>query len=148
MLRFLIFILVLLLQSCFLFRPFKKASVTFNENGSEKKYTLVVPKGFRDSEKRVDTSGNQEWYFHYGDGTTLYFVKAADTSISYQPIRYEFNIPKPLNHTMFFKGIDSAGRYWRESRFGNYKSGYWSAESGEDWKYDSAVNYFSLMMKD
>ena len=143
--KFLYFgVLTLLCQSCFLFGQFKKDRVAFTEDGVQKNYTIIVPKRFNKTENRVDSSGNEEHYYSYPDGTLLYFVRAADTSVPYQPINYGVNLPKQLYGTLFFKGLDSTDHYWRETRFGPYKLGYYAAKPGEDWKFDSALNYFTL----
>jgi hypothetical protein len=139
-----LFLLVILLESCFLFGKFKKDQLSFTENGKPVAYTVVIPKKFASHKSSTDSSGNQMVFYHYPDGTTLYFVRAADTSIQYQPINYALNIPKALYNTIFFKGIDSNGAYWRETRYGIYKIGYYGASPGEDWKFDSALNYFTL----
>ena len=136
--------LTVLLQSCFLFGRFTKDHITFNEQGAAVSRTIIVPKKFSRSESSTDSSGNQVRLYHYADGTKLYFVKAEDTAVQYQPINYAVNIPKALYNTIFFKGVDSVGGYWRETRYGNYKIGYYSASRGEDWKFDSSLNYFTL----
>jgi hypothetical protein len=144
---FCFFILITVCQSCFLFPKFKKESFSFNEKGQQKNFTVVIPKGFSKSEKRMDSSGNEEQFYYYPGGTSLYFVRVVDTAVQYQPINYELNIPKEIYSTVFFKRIDSANRLWRETRFSNYKLGYRSAEKGEDWKFDSAINYFSIHLR-
>jgi hypothetical protein len=140
--------LALVFSSCFLLSDFKKERLTFTENGVSKNYTVVVPKGAKKTQRRVDSSGNEEMYYHYSNGTTLYFVKVVDTNLHYLPIDYETNLPKSIYNTLFFKGVDSSNTYyWRETRFDHYKLGYLDAERGEEWKFDSAINYFSLHLR-
>ena len=143
----LFFILIIAFPSCFLFNQFRKDSFSFSENGVQKNYTTVVPKGFSKAEKKFDSSGNEAQFYYYPDGTSLYFVKLVDTSVQYQPINYLENQPKEIYNTIFYKRFDSVERYWRETRFDNYKLGYRSAKKGEDWKFDSAINYFSIHLR-
>ena len=144
MLRIMLFFTVISLQSCFLFGKFRKQQLSFSDQDAPASYQVLLPKGFTSAHKRIDTTGNEEVYYHYADGSQLYFVRVKDSSVAYQPINYALNLPRSLYHSIYFKGIDSLGRYWRETRFLNYKLGYRSVEPGEDWKFDSALNYFSL----
>ena len=114
------------------------------EDGRQKTYTVMVPKGFKRTESTTDSLGNEQHLYYYSGGTRLYFVRVKDSAAQYQPINYAVNLPKNIYNTTYYKGIDSSYRYWRESRFGNYRLGYYAAEAGEDWKFDSALNYFSL----
>jgi hypothetical protein len=137
-------ILLIFLFSC---SPFRRNSFTYTENGQPKTVKLVVPKGFNKSETRTDSSGNQEKYFRYSNGLFLYFVNAVDTTKEYQYINYEENIPKELYSFIYFKGYDSTNRYWRESRQGRFRAGYRNATEGNDWKFDSSLNYFMIHEK-
>lgn len=138
------FFLIVTLNSCFLFSDFKKSRFVYSENGTRQSIDLVVPKKFVRSESRTDSSGNQERYFHYRDGAVLYFVQMKDTLKEYQPIDYTVNIPKEIYQTRFFKGFDSTNHYWRETRFGNFKTGYFKVDEDDDGIFDSSLNYFSL----
>lgn len=138
---------VLLLGSCFLRKDFRHQTVTFNENQSARTFPVIVPKGFSKQETKIGTSGNEENYFYYPGGALLYFVRVADTTVQYQPIDYQANIPKTIYGAEFFKGLDSTYRfYWRENRIGKYKIGYRDAGSDTEWRFDSAVNYFTLRL--
>ena len=142
---FLFTIIVVCGSSCFLARNFKKNRISFQENGVSTSYKVIIPRGFKRTEKKVDTAGNEAQFYYYADGAVLYFVRARDTSVQVQTINYDENVPKELYNTIFFKGVDeNYENYWRETRFGNYKAGYLNVEPGEDWKFDSALNYFAL----
>lgn len=139
-------IILVVFASCSLFDPFRKTNFTLVEEGEPKTYSVVIPKGFR-QQAHADSAGVQSAFYKNRDGTSLYFIKTADTSIAIQPIHYPLNIPQELYHTHYFKGIDSSGFYWRETRFGSFKAGYYHAEPGEEWIYDSVINYFSLLFR-
>jgi hypothetical protein len=142
---FLFLYIVVVFSSCFLFRDLKKDRFSFEENGVRTSYNVVIPKGFKRKETKADATGNIAQFYYYADGAVLYFAKVKDTTMQYQPINYEENIPKELYNTIYFKGIDpDYDHYWRETRFGNYKAGYLRVEGDEDWKFDSSINYFSL----
>jgi hypothetical protein len=138
-------LLMLVCNSCFLLSDFKKTRFSFshNDKGSVK---LPVPKKFSKSELKTDSSGNQVQYYFYSDGPVLYFAFLKDTSTQLQPINYDLNVPREVYQTIYFKGLDSSYRYWRETRFGNYKAGYKNVIEGDDGKFDSSINYFSLKM--
>lgn len=121
---------------------FRKLNFVIDSDHS-KMVHLVVPKGYTRQEKIGDSSYNQN-VFHYSDGSTLYFVYAKDTSRIFQPINFGDNMPKAAFGIPYYKGIDSAGKYWRESRKGFYKAGYTSVEEDNDWRFDSSLNYFII----
>jgi hypothetical protein len=137
--------IAILFSSCFLFRDLKKDRFSISRDGIEKSYTVVVPKGVKRKEKKTDSLGNVAQFYYYADGAVLYFADMKDTTASYQAINYEDNVPKEMYNSLFFKGIDgSYDHFWRETRFGNYRVGYYKVDTDEDWKFDSAVNYFTL----
>ena len=140
------FLLMTWCSSCFLFRDFKKASFSFSENGTKHSVNIVVPKKYSKTETRTDSAGNQVHYFLYPGGAQLYFAQLKDTTIELQTINYADNIPKELYQTIFYKGVDSANHYWRETRFNNYRAGYRNVEEGNDGTFDSAINYFTLYL--
>jgi len=142
--KFFYLLLLLACQSCFLFPKFRKDNISFTENGLQKNYRVVVPKGYNKKEKLTGPTGNEEMYYHYPGGALLYFARVTDTAIQYQPLNYELNMPKELYHALFYKGIDSTNQYyWRENRINHYKIGYTRAAAGDDWRFDSSLNYFS-----
>jgi hypothetical protein len=142
---FLFSLVIVIFSSCFLFGKFKKNRISFEENGVSKSYQVLIPKGFKTTKKKTDTAGNEAQFYYYADGAVLYFAKARDTTVQYQVINYDENLPRELYNTIFFKGVDDDyEHYWRETRFGIYKIGYLHVDEGEDWKFDSAINYFTL----
>jgi hypothetical protein len=138
------FLLMVFCSSCFLFSDLKKANFSFSENGTKHLVNVVVPKKYSKAETRFDSVGNQVHYFLYSGGAELYFAFLKDTTTELQTINYPDNIPKELYQTIFYKGVDSTNRYWRETRFKSYKVGYRNVEEGDDGTFDSAINYFSL----
>ena len=143
----LLFLLVFFFNSCFLFKDLKRTRFSFTENGKEVPVDAVVPKKYNKTESQTDSVGNQIQYYYYSNGSVLYFALMKDTSSELQSINYDLNIPKPLYHTIYFKGFDSTGHYWRETRFDHYRAGYKKVEEGEDGNFDSSLNYFSLHLK-
>jgi len=141
-----VFILIVF-NSCFLFRDFRRSRFSFSENGRSLPVEVVVPKGYSRTESQIDSAGNQIQYYYYSGGTVLYFALMKDTATELQPINYNLNIPRQLYHTIYFKGLDSADHYWRETRFNNYRAGYKNVEEGEDGNFDSSLNYFSRHVK-
>lgn len=109
---------------------------------------LVVPKKWDKIERRTDSAtGNEEIYYRYPGKSVLYFVLAKDTVKEYQRINYELNVPQPIYSGRFYKGLDSSHLYWRETRMGFYRAGYYNIERGNDGEFDSAVNYFMRVVK-
>jgi len=145
MMRFASILLLFCLSSCFLFNKLKKDSVSFS---GEPAKTVVIPKGRYKKTFETDSAGNEANLFKYGDGTVLYFARMKDTSFPLQPIDYQNNVPKVIYQSVFFKGLDSTLQYyWRESRNEPYRFGYRNALAGEEWLFDSSLNYFSRHMK-
>jgi hypothetical protein len=140
------FLLMVVCSSCFLFSRLKRTQFSFSENGVRHSVKAVVPKRYSKTETRIDSAGNQLHYFLYSGGAELYFALLKDTTTELQTINYAENIPKTLYQTIFYKGVDSTNRYWRETRFNNYKAGYRNVEEGDDGTFDSAINYFSLQV--
>jgi hypothetical protein len=143
MYRILLLLSLSTLSSCFLFRPYRDAEFRYTENGGEQRIPLVVPKRYGRSESVTDSSGNQVLVFHYGS-SKLYFARMIDTSRPVQAIYYPDNLPKQYLDVLFYKGIDSSGQYWRESRIPGFRSGYYRVEEGRDGLFDSSLNHFSL----
>jgi hypothetical protein len=139
--RFMFFILVFSLSSCFLFDPFKRSSIRFRDR---EEFHLVVPRRYVRTELKTDSAGNQVKYYYYGDGSILYFAELKDTSTEFQAIDYSMNLPKELYGSMYFKGVNEKGNYWRESRIGNFKAGYYEVDSDRDGSFDSSVNNFTI----
>lgn len=143
----LLFLLIIVFDSCFLFKDLKRTRFSFSENGKEIPVTVVVPKKYSKAESLTDSAGNQIRNYYYSDGARLYFALMKDTTAELQFIDYDLNVPKPLYHTIYFKGLDSSNHYWRETRFDKYRAGYEKVEEDEDGNFDSSINYFSLHIK-
>lgn len=141
-----VFILIIF-NSCFLFRDFRRSHFSFSDNGQSRPVEVVVPKGYSRTESKTDSAGNQVQFYYYSGGAVLYFALMKDTAAELQPINYDLNIPRQLYQTLYFKGLDSADRYWRETRFNHYRAGYKNVEEGEDGNFDSSLNYFSRHVK-
>ena len=141
MIRVIFFFLLASLSSCFLFSDFSKTRMSYSDAPA---FDVIIPKKAEKSELITDSSGNEVKMFYYDNGTVLYFAKMKDTSVAYQDINYDMNIPGTLYNSVYYKGVDSNGRYWRETRFGNYKAGYYLVHEERDGVFDSSLNYFRL----
>jgi hypothetical protein len=144
MIRILLGFFLVSLSSCFLFSDFSKRKISYSDTLPGQSIPVIIPRKFNSSANSVDSSGNEAAFFHYRNGAVLYFAKMNDTTASYQYINYDMNIPKTLYQSLYFKGVDSNGRYWRETRFGNYKAGYYGVNEDRDGVFDSSLNYFHL----
>ncbi|MGZ3950268.1 MAG: hypothetical protein ACXVBZ_02680 [Flavisolibacter sp.] len=138
-----LFLSIIVCQSCFHFTDFKKTRLSLPGHSMK----TVVPKKFNRSQVETDSLGNLLNYYYYPDGSVLYFASLKDTTTQLQPIVYVNNIPKELYHTRFFKGLDSTGHFWRETRFGSFRAGYKNVNGENETNFDSSINYFSLRMK-
>lgn len=137
-------LVTIICNSCFLISNLRKREISFSENGQSYTIRVAVPKKFVKSETSIDSAGNQLHYYFYPDGAVLYFAMLKDTSTELQPIDYNLNIPRQLYRAEYFKGIDSSHHYWRETRFGKFKSGYKNVNEENEGAFDSSLNYFSL----
>ena len=141
-------LLVVSFSSCSLFDGFTKRNFSYSEKGNAQSVELLIPSRYSRSEMNTDSSGNQELFYYYPGGGVLYFVYAKDSAKQYQYINYDVNIPKPIYNGIFFKGIDSNHLYWRETLLPKFKLGYRNVERGNDWRFDSSLNYFQLQRRD
>ena len=134
-------IIISLLFSC---SPFRHSTFSYHDNnGTAQTADIIVPKKYNRTEVKTDSAGNEQKYFYYPGGKVLYFVRLTDSLKEIQPINMEENIPRTLYGTMYMKGIDNSGRYWRENRNFPFKSGYRYVGEGSDWMFDSSLNYFT-----
>ena len=140
--RYLPILLLFSVSSCFLFRDYRKSGFTYMENGEAKTVDLLVPKKYTRSETRKGADGRDEKFFYYPGGPQLYFARVIDTTLQYMRISYGENIPKQYLGITYFKGFDSSGYYWRESRVGNFRAGYVDVGLDNDGLFDSSVNHF------
>jgi hypothetical protein len=108
---------------------------------NEQSMPLLIPKGFKKMELKTDSAGNKTRLFSYGDGSAIYFYYG-DTTKEYQSIDTAVNIVKyyPAN-VSFYKGQDSNGLFWRESRYQNFRFGYKNVSRERESYFDSSVNY-------
>jgi hypothetical protein len=144
MIRFILFILLLSTASCALFDGFKKRAFTYGEAGNN--IALLVPKGWHKQEVKPDSAGNKKQSYYYKDGSSIYFVRAADTTKSYQYFDTAMHIP--LVHPsggLIFKKVDSAGLYSREIRINVFRFGYINVPTEREARFDSALNYAAEM---
>ena len=140
----LLFLLIVFLNSCFLFKNYKKKALIYNENGQSKSATILVPKGFVKQETR-DTAGVTMHTFYYGDGAILYAAFVSDTTAELQPI--DKTIHQPLYHRLgglVYKGQDDKSLYYREIQQGHLRFGYRFVPELFELQFDSATNYASL----
>ena len=144
MIRILLSCLVVSLSSCFLFSDFSKRRISYAGSEAGQTIPVIIPRKFTHATVSVDSLGNEAIKYHYGNGAVLYFAKMKDTSTIYQPINYVMNLPENLYNSIYYKGVNYNGTYWRETRFGNYKAGYYSVDGDRDGVFDSSLNYFRL----
>ncbi len=135
-------ILLVTASSCALFNGFKRREFHYKDNNSSQKIALLIPKGFNEQKKIIDSAGNKQHVFNYEDGAFLYFAFITDTTKEYQTIMEERHIARmhPAGG-FFYKGRDSTGLYWRELRQNNFTAGYKKVSPEVEEKFDSAVNY-------
>jgi hypothetical protein len=141
----LFFCLLLLLgmESCFLFRDYKRREFSFMRTGDSMATTvaIIVPKGFKSEEKIADSLGRQGVAYHYLDGAELYIV-FDPLGDNFQVFDTVGHIPQPyLQGGVFYKGIDSTKRWWREAQPPFFRIGYRNVTSESEVLFDSAVNY-------
>jgi hypothetical protein len=144
MIKKLVWVLPILLASCFLFRDYKKTTFTYNRNGQLNMMPLVVPKGYTKQE-RIDTAGVSMQTYHYPDGAVLYAAFLNDTTYEIQP--FNKSVHQPLTHRLgglVYKGQDSALSFFREIRQDNMRFGYRGVSSGNEGLFDSSTNHASL----
>jgi len=134
------FFILVILFSC---SPFRHSTFSYHDNGTARTADIIVPKKYTRTEVKTDSSGNEQKYFYYSGGKVLYFVRLTDSLKEIQPINMEENIPRTIYGTMYVKGIDNSGRYWRENRNFPFRSGYRYVNEGSDWIFDSSLNYFT-----
>ena len=138
-----LFFISLFLTSCFLQKPYKTETFSFEKNGTSYSYPLVVPRGYKKKLISVDESGNNIVTYSYKNGAVFYLAHMADTSIAMQPLEVQDNIARQSHHTgaLIYKGMDGNYLYWREVRQKNFKSGYRFVNGDEEERFDSATNY-------
>ncbi|ANE50966.1 hypothetical protein [Flavisolibacter tropicus] len=139
----LVIIILAVLPSCFLFKDYKRREFTYTRTGDSTSTTVatIVPKGYKRVKEIADSSGHQGLAYYYKDGAELYILYTPLVD-NYQPIDTLRHIPKPqLQGGVFYKGIDSTRRWWREAQPPSFRFGYRNVSSEKEVFFDSAVNY-------
>lgn len=132
-------------SSCALFDDFKKREFNYGP-GAEDKFQLLIPKGWSKKDISLDSAGYKEQFYTYKNGSIIYFVRAADTTKTYQQFDTSRHIP--LVHPaggLIFKGVDSKGLYWREIRINEFRFGYKDVPTETEARFDSSLNFAALM---
>ena len=140
---FFLYLVILSCTSCFLQKPYRIETFSFEKEGVPHSYSLVVPRGYDKKITTVDHAGNHIITYSYKSGAIFYMAHMQDTSVAMQPLDVLENIPRISHHTgaVIYKGRDDSWRYWREVRQNNFKSGYRFVEPDDEEKFDSATNY-------
>lgn len=133
--------MIVLLESCFLFRDYKRRPFTYTDaSGNEKTVAAIVPMGFKRQETINDSLG-QGVVYHYLDGAQFYILYTPQGG-SYQTIDTTRHIPQPhIQGGIFYKGIDNTERWWREAQPPLFRIGYRNVDDDEEVLFDAAVNY-------
>ena len=135
-------LLIVILPSCFLLKDHKRRTFTYtNAEGQSTDVAIIVPKGFKRTETIKDSLGHEGVLYHYSDDARFYVVHFPDTG-NYVAIDTFVHIAKPhLQGGIFYKGIDSTKRWWREAQPPSFRIGYYNIKSENEVLFDSAVNY-------
>lgn len=131
-----------LLESCFLFRDHKRRSFSYTDaSGNQTTVAVIVPKGFKRQEVIKDSLGQQGVAYHYLSGAQFYILYTPQGG-NYQRFETTVHIPQPhLQGGIFYKGIDSTQRWWREAQPPSFRIGYRKVDNENEVRFDSAVNY-------
>jgi hypothetical protein len=138
-----IFFLLVILNSCFLFSKYKRIDFTYNEGSQLRSVPVVVPKGFTKEKTEVDSSGNTILSYSYDGNAFFYIAHMADSSVHIQPIAEEDNIPRIALTTgaIIYKGVDADNLLWKEVRQNDLRVGYRFVSKDLESRFDSATNY-------
>lgn len=137
-----LFLIITCFLSCSPFTALRNKTFTFTENNQSQTLRIKVPKKYAKQQAFTDSAGNQEQYYHYSNGAQLYVIYTMDTLAQFQPIDTAENVPKPHPFGgLMYKGMDSAGRFWREVRTDSFRFGYRFVPPEMEILFDSAVNY-------
>ncbi len=145
MIRVIFFFLMLFFSSCSLFNDFKKREFEYGDEG-QNSFRLLVPKGWSNEKISLDNAGYKEQFYYYKNGSSIYFVRAGDTTKSYQFFDTALHIPlvHPLGG-LIYKKVDGNGLYGREIRINEFRFGYKGVPTETEVRFDSALNYAALM---
>ena len=142
-----LFLTVIILSSCFLFKDYKKKEFAYNVNGQNAVLPLIVPKGYSKAERR-DTAGISLYVFTYPGGSYFYAAHLQDTTYELQSINKKNH--QPLVHRLggqVYKGQDQNDLFYREIRQGAFRFGYRFVDPYSELQFDSATNFASLQRK-
>jgi hypothetical protein len=131
------------LSSCFLSKPYRKETFSFEQNGKAYSYPVVVPRGYSKKVLSVDEKGNNLLTYSYRNGAVFYLAHLTDTSADLQPVNEAENIARQSHHTgaLIYKGMDENYLYWREVRQKDLRMGYRYVNDKEENRFDSATNF-------
>lgn len=143
-LRFLVFILTVLLTSCFLLKDYKPSRFSYTQEGQAASIPLVIPRGYV-KEERKDTAGITLQTYRYPGGALLYAAYLTDTLVQLQP--FDTSLHQPRVHRLgglVYKGQDENELFYREIRQGHLRFGYRLVPEAHESLFDSATNFASL----
>ncbi len=139
----LLIVTIVVFESCFLFRDHKRREFSYMQAGdsTSSSIAIIVPKGFKRQEVIKDSLGQQGIAYHYLGGAQFYILYAPQGG-SFQTFDTTVHIPEPhLQGGIFYKGIDSTERWWREALPPSFRIGYRNVNNENEVRFDSAVNY-------
>src|SRR5215217_775493 len=142
---FVLSFVLLFCASCSLFSGLRKRNFTHTINEKPQTLRILVPKRYANKQTSADSAGSQHRYYTYKNGAQLYVIYTTDTLTQFQPIDTTTHIPKlhPYGGLMY-KGLDSAGLFWREIRTDSFRFGYRLVPHDVEPLFDSAVNYDAM----
>ncbi|HZH65598.1 MAG TPA: hypothetical protein VEY10_11965 [Flavisolibacter sp.] len=138
---------LILLNSCFLFKDYKRKEFVYLRSGQTAQLPIIVPKGYLKQEM-ADTAGVTLHTFFYQGGAILYAAYLTDTTRQLQPINSA--IHQPQTHRLggtVYKGQDENELYYREIRQGSFRFGYRFVPEFLELQFDSATNFASLQKR-
>ena len=138
---------VIVCNSCFLFKDYRKKEFVYNRNGQSISQPFIVPKGYVKEQKK-DTAGITLHLFNYPGGTFLYAAYLTDTTYELQALNKTSH--QPLTHRLgglVYKGQDANELFYREIRQGHLRFGYRYVPLYLEPLFDSATNFASLQKK-
>jgi len=136
---------LMLCASCSLFSGLRKRKFTYTVNGQPQTLRILVPKRYAKKQKPTDSASSQQQLYTYKNGALLYIIYTTDTLAQFQPIDTAEHIPKLHPYGgLLYKGLDSAGLFWREIRTDSFRFGYRYVPQEVEILFDSAVNYAGM----
>lgn len=132
-------VMPVVLASCSLYAALRKKEFAFADGQALR---IKVPKRFSKTNTFTDSAGNRHQEYVYANKAVYYLIHTTDTLALFQPIDTANNIAKLFPHGgVMYKGIDSAGSFWRELRTDSFRFGYRFVPPDAEPLFDSAVNY-------